>query len=47
MAITIMGGLTVGTFLTLSLVPTLYAVFYKVHPETPARARTETAMAGA
>jgi multidrug efflux pump subunit AcrB len=37
MAITIIGGLTVGTLLTLFLVPTLYAVFYKVYPDTPAR----------
>jgi multidrug efflux pump subunit AcrB len=47
MAITIMGGLTMGTVLTLYLVPTLYAVFYKVYPETPARVQTETATAGA
>ncbi len=47
MAITIMGGLTVGTFLTLYLVPTLYAVFYKVYPETPASVKTEEATASA
>jgi multidrug efflux pump subunit AcrB len=45
MAITVMGGLTVGTFLTLYLVPTLYAVFYKIHPETPARAPAGTGTA--
>jgi len=47
MAITIIGGLTVGTFLTLYLVPTLYAVFYKIYPETPTAGRTATATAGA
>jgi multidrug efflux pump subunit AcrB len=47
MAITIMGGLTVGTFLTLFLVPILYAIFYKVYPETPAHTRAETAVASA
>ncbi len=47
MAITIMGGLTVGTFLTLYLVPTLYAIFYKVQPDTPAQTQAEPAMAGA
>ena len=47
MAITIIGGLTVGTFLTLYLVPTLYAVFYKVSPETPATVKTEEATASA
>ena len=47
MAITIMGGLTVGTFLTLFLVPTLYAVFYNVQPETPATVQAETATASA
>ncbi len=47
MAITIMGGLTVGTFLTLYLVPTLYAVFYNVHPETPGHVQTKTVAANA
>ena len=47
MAITIMGGLTVGTFLTLFLVPTLYAVFYNIHPDTPAAVQAETAPASA
>lgn len=30
MAVTIMAGLTVGTMMTMLLVPTLYAVFYQV-----------------
>ena len=47
MAITIMGGLTVGTLLTLYLVPTLYAGFYKIQPETPGRVQAETATAKA
>ena len=47
MAITIMGGLTVGTFLTLFLVPTLYAVFYRVYPETPGEVEAEAAPANA
>ncbi len=47
MAITIMGGLTVGTFLTLFLVPTLYAVFYNIHPDTPATVEAEAAPASA
>ncbi|MDJ0950286.1 MAG: efflux RND transporter permease subunit [Alphaproteobacteria bacterium] len=47
MAITIIGGLTVGTFLTLFLVPTLYAVCYKIYPETPARVQAQPAPASA
>ncbi|MDJ0945523.1 MAG: efflux RND transporter permease subunit [Kiloniellales bacterium] len=47
MAITIMGGLTVGTLLTLFLVPTLYAVFFNVHPDTPATVKAEAAPATA
>jgi len=30
MAITIMGGLTVGSFLTMILLPVFYAIFYNV-----------------
>jgi multidrug efflux pump subunit AcrB len=30
MAITIMAGLTVGTFLTMFVVPALYCIFFKV-----------------
>ncbi|HNX27324.1 MAG TPA: efflux RND transporter permease subunit [Phycisphaerae bacterium] len=33
MAVTIMGGLTFGTLLTLVFVPVLYSVFYRVHPD--------------
>ena len=32
MAVTIMAGLTFGTFLTMILVPVLYAIFYRVKP---------------
>ena len=37
MAWAIMGGLSVATFMTLIVLPTLYAWAYRVHPETPAR----------
>jgi len=30
MAVTIMGGLTVGSFLTMILLPVFYAIFYNV-----------------
>ncbi|MEO0602565.1 MAG: efflux RND transporter permease subunit [Myxococcota bacterium] len=33
MAVTLMGGLTVGTVLTLMLVPVLYALFFRITPE--------------
>lgn len=33
LAITIMGGLTVGTILTMILVPVLFATLHRVHPE--------------
>ena len=33
MAVTIMGGLLFGTFITLIFVPVLYAMFFNVKPE--------------
>ena len=33
MAVTVMAGLTLGTVLTMVLVPTLYSIFYRVKPE--------------
>ena len=33
MAITIIFGLTASTILTLFVVPLLYAIFYKIHPQ--------------
>jgi multidrug efflux pump subunit AcrB len=33
MAVTIMGGLLFGTFITLIFVPVLYAMFFDVKPE--------------
>jgi multidrug efflux pump subunit AcrB len=33
LAVTIMAGLTFGTFLTLIMVPTFYATFYKLKPQ--------------
>lgn len=32
MSVTIMGGLFVGTFLTMVMVPVFYAVFYRIFP---------------
>src|SRR5436305_7225945 len=40
MAITIMGGLFVATTLTLLVVPTLYALLFRVRIDEPARTRT-------
>jgi multidrug efflux pump subunit AcrB len=34
MAATIMGGLFVGTLLTIGLLPVLYALFYRIQPPT-------------
>ena len=39
MAITIMGGLAFGTIVTMILVPVLYAVLYRIRPETGAEAK--------
>jgi multidrug efflux pump subunit AcrB len=39
MAVTIMGGLAFGSLLTMILVPVLYAILYRAHPEGQARAR--------
>lgn len=36
MAVTIMGGLTFATLLTLVVVPVLYCTFYRIHEESPA-----------
>ena len=36
MAIVIMGGLAVGTFITLILLPTFYSLFYKVSKKNAA-----------
>jgi len=38
MAISIMGGLVVATALTLVFVPALYATWFRVRRESPARA---------
>ena len=40
MSVTLMGGLVGGTALTLLLVPVLYAVFFRIKPETPAQQGT-------
>jgi multidrug efflux pump subunit AcrB len=32
MAVTIMGGLAIGSVLTMILVPVLYAIFFRAHP---------------
>ena len=37
MAVTIMGGLTFATILTLVVVPVLYCTFYRVHKDSPAQ----------
>ncbi|WP_163335841.1 efflux RND transporter permease subunit [Desulfopila sp. IMCC35008] len=37
MAVTIMGGLTFATLLTLIVVPVLYCTFYRIHEDTPAK----------
>ncbi len=37
MAVAIMGGLLVATLLTLLFFPALYAAWFRIHPETPAR----------
>ena len=43
MSVTIMGGLVFGTVLTLVVVPVLYAVFFRIRPDTvPANDNTET-----
>jgi len=46
MAITIMGGLTFATVLTLIIIPVLYAIFFNIHPgETAAEAAPAPAAA--
>jgi len=40
MAWAIMGGLSVATLMTLIVLPTLYAQWYRVRPDTPAPARS-------
>jgi Cu/Ag efflux pump CusA len=40
MAISIMGGLVVATALTLVFVPALYATWFRVRRESPAKALT-------
>jgi multidrug efflux pump subunit AcrB len=37
MAVTIMGGLTIGSLLTMIMVPVLYAILYRVHPAEQVR----------
>ena len=37
LAVTIMGGLTVGTMLTMILVPVLFATFNGIRPDSPAK----------
>jgi len=34
MAVTIMGGLAAGTFLTLIIVPVQYSIFYRIRPDS-------------
>lgn len=45
MAVTIMGGLAVGTIVTLFLLPLLYASFYGIRKDQPARSVRAAAMA--
>ena len=47
MAITIMGGLTFATVLTLIVVPVLYAVLFGVKPRTSDMARVPSSVRGA
>ena len=37
MAVSIMGGLLIATLLTLLFLPALYAAWFRIHPETPAK----------
>jgi multidrug efflux pump len=45
MAISIMGGLVVATALTLVFVPALYATWFRVRRESPARAQATALIA--
>jgi multidrug efflux pump subunit AcrB len=44
MAVTIMGGLTFATILTLVVVPVLYCTFFRVYEHTPAQLNGPEAM---
>ena len=39
MAVTIIGGLTIGTIITMVFVPVLYATFYKLHSPEKVRVK--------